>query len=286
VKRLGLPVALVALGCLLFVACGGGSSGTPDAGGVPTATPPAQLPEPIIIGEVQPAGEPETYVVESGDTLFGIAEKLGVDPEEIISLNDLADPSNLEIGQVLLVPGQPAPSPELPVLPGEPATVEPSAEEPAAEEPSAPVAEGENTYTVESGDNASAIAESCGFTVEELAAANSTTVEGLRELAVGQVLLLPGPCGAPAPEPEVTEVPPEEVPPEVTEVPPEATEVPPEPTEVPPDIIILTPEPTFAPEPTVAPTEVIILTPEPPPPTATAPPPPPPTPTPLPVPVP
>jgi LysM repeat protein len=275
VKRIGLPLALVALGCLAFVACDGGASGTPDAGGVPTATPPAQLPEPIIIGEAQPAGEPETYVVESGDTLFGIAEKLGVDPEEIISLNDLADPSSLEIGQVLLVPGQPAPAPELPVLPGEPATEEPSAQEPSVEEPSQPAIEGENTYTVESGDNASAIAESCGFTVEELAAANGTTVEGLRELAVGQVLLLPGPCGAPAPEPEVTEATPESTPEQVA----------PEPTEVPTEVIVLTPElpePTLEPtlEPTAIPTDVIILTPEPPPPT------PEPTLTPLPVPIP
>ena len=188
----------------------------PDAGGVPTATPPAQFPDPIIIGEALPGAEPETYVVEPGDSLFAIAEKLGVDPNEIIRLNDLADPSNLEVGQVLKIPGAPPPVPTGPLpLPGEQPSEEPTAS------PAVPT--GEDTYTVQSGDNASAIAELCGFTIDELAAANGTTVEGLRSLEVGQVLNLPGPCVAPEPAPETPEVvpPPEAETPEVAP-PPEA----------------------------------------------------------------
>lgn len=212
----------------------------PDASSVPTATPPAEHPEPIIIGEMPPVGEPETYVVEPGDTLFAIAEKLGVDPDEIVRLNELADPSSLEVGQVLQIPAAAPP-------PGEPAPL-PDAQAPEA--PPQPIGEGEDTYTVQSGDNASAIADRCGFTLDELAAANGTTIEGLRSLEIGQVLGLPGPCVAPEPgpetEPETPETPPEPAP----EPEPETPEVVPEAPELPPEGVELTPEaPEPAPEP-------------------------------------
>ena len=189
----------------------------PDATGAPTATPPAELPEPIIIGEALPSGEPQTYVVEAGDSLFVIAEKLGVDPDELIRLNDLADPSSLEIGQVLTVPAAAPPPAETAPTPG--------AEVPEAPPP--PIAEGGDTYTVQSGDNASAIADRCGFTLAELAAANGTAIDGLRSLEVGQVLRLPGPCVAPEPAPEPEPETPV-VAPEVPELPPEAIEPTPE----------------------------------------------------------
>lgn len=235
----------------------------PNASTAPTATPPAELPAPIIIGEAFPGGEPETYVVEPGDSLFAIAEKLGVDPEEIIRLNELADPSSLEVGQVLKIPPR-APLPgELPPAPGVPA--------PEASPP--PVGEGEDTYTVQAGDSASAIADGCGFTLDELAAANGTTIDGLRSLEVGQVLRLPGPCVAPPPppepEPEITEIPPEPTPepgpptpeilPEPTpELPPETPEISPETPEQPPQGVEPAPE---APEPAPQP-ELIEPTPE------------------------
>ena len=46
---------------------------------------------------------------------------------------------------------------------------------------------------VQSGDNANDIALRFGVTVEELAAANDTTVDNLRSLEVGQVLIIPPP---------------------------------------------------------------------------------------------
>lgn len=51
---------------------------------------------------------PETYVVQRGDTLFSIARAQGVDYRDLVQLNALADPSKLEVGQVLrLRPPQP-----------------------------------------------------------------------------------------------------------------------------------------------------------------------------------
>ncbi len=49
-----------------------------------------------------PAGD---YTVQAGDTLTSIARRLGVDLEELIQANAVADPRTLQIGQKLTVPG-------------------------------------------------------------------------------------------------------------------------------------------------------------------------------------
>jgi peptidoglycan/xylan/chitin deacetylase (PgdA/CDA1 family) len=43
--------------------------------------------------------------VQPGDTLFSIARRFGTTVEAIVSANSLADPSQIEVGQVLLIPG-------------------------------------------------------------------------------------------------------------------------------------------------------------------------------------
>ena len=58
----------------------------------------------------------------------------------------------------------------------------------------------ERTYAVQSGDIAADIAASFGITLEALAAANDTTVDDLRELVVGDLLIIPLPPAA-TPEP-------------------------------------------------------------------------------------
>jgi LysM repeat protein len=133
-----------------------------------------------------------------------------VDLEELISLNDLADPSTLEVGQVLRVPASATGSggePPGPEAPSEPETV--------------PVPPGEmQPYVVESGDNASDIAARFGVTLQELADANATTIDGLRSLEVGQVLNIPPPSFSPEPiEEPLPEDPPVEEPP-IEEPPP------------------------------------------------------------------
>ena len=44
---------------------------------------------------------PKTYLVQSGDTLTGIAEKNGLTVDELARLNNLKDSSNVEAGQTL-----------------------------------------------------------------------------------------------------------------------------------------------------------------------------------------
>jgi LysM repeat protein len=44
------------------------------------------------------------YVVAEGDTLFGIAAEFGVDPQEIVRVNNLANPDSIFVGQTLSIP--------------------------------------------------------------------------------------------------------------------------------------------------------------------------------------
>lgn len=45
-----------------------------------------------------------SYTVVAGDTLYGIAERFGVPVEALIELNQIADPSLIQVGQTLLIP--------------------------------------------------------------------------------------------------------------------------------------------------------------------------------------
>lgn len=56
------------------------------------------------------AGQPETYVVESGDTLQSIAEQFYGDVSLdylIADANDITDPTSLHVGQELTIPPKP-----------------------------------------------------------------------------------------------------------------------------------------------------------------------------------
>ena len=236
-----IALALTLLGALLMTACGGGGgpgSGRPDLRKIPTATPYATLPPPTIVtgggAAPGPQGGENTYVVEPGDSLSAIADKLGTSLEELIRLNDLADPSRLEVGQVLKVPARAGTS-------GSATPRAPSTPRSTPRPRTTPQPDGETqTYVVQSGDNASDIADRFGVTLEELAEANDTTVSELRSLEVGQELKIPPPSSTP--EPEATEEPTEEPTPEETptETPPEPTQ---EPAEEPPAEATETPTP-------------------------------------------
>jgi peptidoglycan/xylan/chitin deacetylase (PgdA/CDA1 family) len=80
----------------------------------PTSTPsasPAASPTQTAATPTPPAGASTTYEVQAGDTVFSIARRFGTTVEAIVAANGLADPAEIEVGQVLLIPGaQPATS--------------------------------------------------------------------------------------------------------------------------------------------------------------------------------
>ena len=45
-----------------------------------------------------------TYLVAEGDTIYSIADDLGVDPDDLIAANDLEDPDMILEGDELRIP--------------------------------------------------------------------------------------------------------------------------------------------------------------------------------------
>jgi LysM repeat protein len=56
-----------------------------------------------IVPTFSPGGD--TYIVMTGDTVTGIANKVAVDPTDLADFNNIADWNSIQVGQVLYVPG-------------------------------------------------------------------------------------------------------------------------------------------------------------------------------------
>ena len=224
---------------------GGGGDGPPGSstrrGSIPTATPPANPPEPLLLGEVRggtgattssTTGGEGTYTVQSGDTLAGIAFAQNVPADqqaawlaEVLRLNGIADARLLAVGQQLRLPrvaaATPTPRPSgtaaatgatptrTPVPLGTTAPTSTPSTQPTPRPTTAPVTGGAGTYTVVSGDFPLGIAEKLGVPAasqdawaQQRLTLNNTTSSGLQ---VGQVLQLPPiPAGGAAPTPTRT----------------------------------------------------------------------------------
>ena len=93
------------------------SSSTPTT---PTPSPPGALilpvvspasplasPQPLVSPAAPspaPAAKPEYYIVQEGDTRFGIAERFGTTVEALLQANRLTDPNQIESGRRLVIP--------------------------------------------------------------------------------------------------------------------------------------------------------------------------------------
>ncbi|MCY3785113.1 MAG: LysM domain-containing protein [bacterium] len=75
----------------------------------PTIVAEPQPPPPTIVAEPQPppptvVTEPLIYTVQQGDTLFSIAQQFGVAVDELIELNNIANPDVIFVDDTLTIP--------------------------------------------------------------------------------------------------------------------------------------------------------------------------------------
>lgn len=63
----------------------------------------------VKVGEVTPTEEVfrATYEVVRGDTLIAIADRFGIHLNDLVSENNIADPTMIYVGQILLIPPPP-----------------------------------------------------------------------------------------------------------------------------------------------------------------------------------
>ena len=166
---------------------------------VPTVAIPANI-------EVQHVNTPATgtYIVQSGDTLSGIADQFQKTVEKLAVLNNIGDPNNIQVGAVLKVEGEPSNEDTYYVQPGDTlsgiakqfqTTVDALVLRNSIKNPNV-ISVGQkiylsgstNTYTVQSGDTLSGIASANGTTAEALASKNG--IADVNVIYVGQTLTI------------------------------------------------------------------------------------------------
>ena len=67
--------------------------------------PPTAIPTPAMAATPTLAPVAATYIVQPGETLFDIAQKYHVSLSALAALNNITDPTTIEMGQTLLIPG-------------------------------------------------------------------------------------------------------------------------------------------------------------------------------------
>ena len=99
-RRLGLVAISSALAALPLVvaACG------PDTSGADLLPPILTTTTTTTIATTTTEYVPFIYVIQSGDQLGNIATSFGVDMAELMALNDISDPNNIQAGQNLEIP--------------------------------------------------------------------------------------------------------------------------------------------------------------------------------------
>lgn len=111
-------ILLISIGALGLAACGKDEPPAEPASAIsaPAAAPATQMPSQTAATPEQPSstsatGKPavraasaaarQTYVVEKGDTLYGIASSRDVTAADLARWNDISDPRRMRVGQEL-----------------------------------------------------------------------------------------------------------------------------------------------------------------------------------------
>ncbi len=165
----------------------------------------------LLASFVSTAFADSTYTVQPGDSLAAIARQFGTNYLVLAAANDLEEPYVIQVGQVLVIPGDgemPAAEEAAPPVQEAPVQVDPA---PETAEVAAPAASAPGTYRVQPGDSIARIAQQYGTNYLVLADLND--LEEPYIIGVGQVLNVPGALAAaepaaatPAEQPEQTAV--------------------------------------------------------------------------------
>jgi peptidoglycan DL-endopeptidase LytF len=129
---------------------------------IPNPTPGRPFPEPCPNGST-------TYSIQPSDTFYSIARRFNVSLDALLAANPGINPDSLQIGQQICVPTLPTPTI---TCPGP-------------------------TYTIRPGDTLYSLAQTLGFTVQTILAANPGINPNFLE--VGRILCLPTGGTAPCP---------------------------------------------------------------------------------------
>lgn len=128
---------------------------------------------------ISPLVQAATYTVQAGNTLGGIATRFHTSWQKLATLNHLANPNIIDVGEVLNLSNN---------------TVTAGAMQPAKVTKTAPVMGGR--YTVQSGDTLGSIAARFHTTWQTLAALNH--LANPNRISVGEVLIVPESHSAPS----------------------------------------------------------------------------------------
>jgi murein DD-endopeptidase MepM/ murein hydrolase activator NlpD len=141
---------------------------------------------PVVPIQAQAAG-PTIYVVQAGDTLFGIAKRYGVSVNDLATANGLLNPNLIYVGQQLKIPSQDETSPATPAdTPSAPTATPSSAPNPPATN---------RLHVVQSGETLFRIALKYGTTVQAFASTNH--LDNVALIYVGQELIIPSEATSP-----------------------------------------------------------------------------------------
>lgn len=175
-------------------------TGTPDSTftPAPTLTPtPTYTSTPTITPS--PTATPITYQIQPGDALVNIAQQYGTTVELLVEANDITNPDQISVGQILLIPTAIPPTPDGNLRP----TVTLFPTDGPTPDPAATAAPAWYTiYVVQVGDTLDEIAREHGTTVQILVELNDISDPG--RIDPGQEIKIPSPYPTPTLTPTVT----------------------------------------------------------------------------------
>lgn len=162
---------------------------------IPSGTGATAPPATRVPVTTAPSAGASSYTVRAGDSLYGIARRLGVSLPSLLTANGLSLSSVIHPGQRLTVPSATTPTTRPPTVTTRPPTV--TTRPPATTRPPTPTTRpptvttrpASGTYTIVAGDSLYGISRRLGVSFSALLTANGLTANSL--IHPGQTLVIP-----------------------------------------------------------------------------------------------